>query len=166
MKINQKGQILVETLVVSLMIVSILMFLFVQLRNINQSYKNRVTKNTVSALYAAEALRSYLIQDANNPLAPITALNGINTYYVVPASSVSKQQYYNGLLSEINVKLFIISKEDTTELRDHINNNVDPLISTNLKKFINETKSDKDANTYRMFLELNNGDFASIKVRI
>lgn len=176
MKLNNKGQMLVETLVVSLMIVGVLVFLFVQLRNINQNYKNKNNQNTVDALYAAEVIREFITSGSNQAKLNSTYIaeyNPTNQPYVnlSNCSSVYMEGavYCSTIKAVLNIKTIVLTEEDTANLVININdstyNNSTNFMSKKLKDLIRQTKVDKNIAVKRLFVELMDGDVATIKVR-
>ena len=62
-KNNKKGFMLAETLIVSTFIVGVLLFIYIQLRNINNNYSKALAYNDVTAIYSANNIRNFLLQD-------------------------------------------------------------------------------------------------------
>ena len=65
-KINNKGFMLVEVLVVSVFISSILIVMFVQFKKINNSYNVSFNYNTVDSLYLLNNVKKRLITNSTN----------------------------------------------------------------------------------------------------
>ena len=63
MKKKQKGFVLVETLVVSLLVLTVLIFLFLQLNTINLNYQKSFRYNTVEGLYSANNMKVYILKN-------------------------------------------------------------------------------------------------------
>lgn len=63
-KLNNSGFSLVETLVVTIFIATVLIFLFIQFSNLNSSYEDSFKYNTVEGIYALEDIRDYLEIDS------------------------------------------------------------------------------------------------------
>lgn len=63
--INEKGFMLVETLIVTTFVAGILIFLYIQFTNLNKSYEDSYTYNTSEGLYALEDIKRYINTDLN-----------------------------------------------------------------------------------------------------
>lgn len=62
-KINDDGFMLVETLIVTIFVAGVLIFLYLQFSNLNKSYDESYQYNTVEGLYALEDIKSYIERD-------------------------------------------------------------------------------------------------------
>ena len=57
---NKKGFMLLETLIVSTILVGVLIFLYIQLINMKGSYEVSFKENTISGLYIAKEIAEYI----------------------------------------------------------------------------------------------------------
>lgn len=62
-KINSKGFMLAETLIVSVFVAGVLIFLYIQFFNLNNSYDESYMYNTVEGLYSLQDIREYIKKD-------------------------------------------------------------------------------------------------------
>ena len=62
-EINNKGFMLAETLVVTIFVAGILIFLYIQFSNLNNSYEDSYKYNTVEGLYALEDIKLFIEDD-------------------------------------------------------------------------------------------------------
>lgn len=64
-KMNSKGFLLAESLVVSTFVLTVLVFLFFQFKSLFNSYSDSYDYNTVEAIYNLNTMKKYIISDAN-----------------------------------------------------------------------------------------------------
>ena len=80
-KNKNEGFMLAETLIVTTFVAGVLIFLFIQFSNLENSYEESYMYNTVEDIYALEDIKDYIEQDE-------TAMSNIkeqiqNTKYIV-----------------------------------------------------------------------------------
>ena len=63
MKKNNRGFMLVEILIVVTVIVTSMIFLFVQISNMNNSYDEVFKYDTITSIYAMENIKKFLVND-------------------------------------------------------------------------------------------------------
>lgn len=164
-KSNQKGFLLVETLVVSIFILGSFVFLFVQFRNVNQSYQISFQYNAIDALYAAENLKKFYLNDNFDNMAQ-TYRTGKMKYAdltTCPSSMIKEVAYCQKLMEVLDVKTVLFTDSDTTYIKNVLDTST---IDPSLKKFIKYIKNDEEGVLlkYRLIVEMNDGTFASIKI--
>ena len=181
MRKNNKGFILVETLLVSVFVLTTLIFLFVQFRSIRQSYERSFKYDTVTGMYAASNFSTYIKENSYGTL--VDTLNSecegqsgcTKKYYLnlsaCPAQLLDEPTYCSRLKETLNVDHIYFTAEDLTFLIHYLDsdaylnaskNNQD--INRETKNFIKTIQYDKDVNRYRLILEFKDGTYASIKV--
>ena len=64
-KINDKGFMLAETLIVTTFVAGVLIFLFIQFSKLSNSYNNYYNYNSTEKLYALEDIKNYIQNDSN-----------------------------------------------------------------------------------------------------
>lgn len=62
-KIANGGFVLIETLLVTIFVAGVLVFLFIQFSNLSQQYEKSYKYNTVDSLYALDDIRNYILSD-------------------------------------------------------------------------------------------------------
>ncbi len=62
-KKNNKGFMLVETLIVTVFVAGVLIYMFIQYSNLSKNYQITYKYNTVEKLYALEDVRDYILSD-------------------------------------------------------------------------------------------------------
>ena len=162
-KNNNKGFMLTETLVVSTLIVSILIYLYLQFTNVYNNYQNSFIYNTPDALYNCNNIKTFLINDNIENI--IKNENLTNNYYVdlKTYTNYNENNYKTTLFSFLDVNEVILTKDNLTDIK----NNLGSLnFSVGLKNFIKYTKSTGEENVYRLFVSYNNGTYASINLLV
>ncbi len=163
-KIDKKGFMLTELLVTSTLVCTVLIFLYTQFFSVKKSYENSFKYNTVNGLYALSNIRSFLVDSdiyilkQNLNLNSYVDLMDLENNKVVLKDDV----YFQTLITKLNVKNLIFTKENLTDLINDLNNIPDRL--ENMKKFIRYIDYDKKGNLYRIIVEYNNNTFATLLV--
>jgi hypothetical protein len=77
-KLNNRGYILAETLIVTAFVASVLIYLYIQLTNLSNNYERVQKYNTVPGLYALETIANLIKSDDGDQIRA-----GINTIHVL-----------------------------------------------------------------------------------
>lgn len=162
-KINNKGFMLVETLVVATLIISILVYLFIQFQTINKSYNASFTYNTVDAIYGVSNIRNYILNDGYEKLKTyLNSPNNNNKYIDITGCSSNyfdESEYCSILLNQLNVKTVLFTDTDLSNLK---NSNLN--FNDKFKKYVNYIKFIPGEDMYRIIVEYENGTFGSLKI--
>lgn len=168
-KKNQKGFMLVETLVVSTFVLGSLVFLFIQFRNVNQGYNRAFHYNTVNGLYASENIGKFLKQDNYETMTQKYRDNRLKYVDLTgcPSTYIKETSYCLKLMDTLDVKKVILTDADLSYIRKAITNNEATDISSGLTKFINSLNNDEAGTLlkYRVIVEMNDGTYASVKMK-
>ncbi len=167
-KINNKGFLLVETMVVATFCVTILVMLFLQFKNIVNIYNNSYKYNTVDGIYSLGVAKKYIAQrnfgTALN-LSDTTSYKWIYKYGSANCSNyntTANKNFCKQMIENANIKNLIYTDES------HFSTFLTKLSSTaglkesgetGFRNFINQLK-DKEGN--RLIAEFNDGTYASI----
>lgn len=163
---NKKGFTLVEVLVVSIFIITTLVFLFTQFINLKKSYDNILVYNTVDGLYGTKNINDYL-NTSNLVMKDIISTVDENDYIDISDCSKSPLIYEDlctDLYTSLNVKTVIVTHEDLSDFKTVLKNNND--YSDNLKQYINKTTVKGFENSYRLIVEYNNNNISSIIMEV
>lgn len=162
-KLNNKGFMLTETLIVAAFVIATLVFLYTQFRNINRSYTTSFKYNNVSELYALGSMGDYLKQNGLHIVGPASLLS--DTKYIDLTSCtdrfLSETNYCNSLVGSLNIKKIIITSENLDDLKAVIDS--DDKLSEEMKQFIGTIHYESGAD-YRIIAEFTNGTFATLKI--
>ena len=165
-KINHKGFMLVEVLVVSVFISSILIVMFVQFKKINNSYNVSFSYNTVDSLYLLNNVKKRLITNITNI--------SYNYYKEQISNNINNKKYINiydnicstsgydcELLKSANIKELYFARYDAKE--SMLN---DESLSIKFRNYINymnfEIKNSTSDSEYFIIAKFENETYASI----
>ncbi|MBQ9011791.1 MAG: hypothetical protein IJ093_03995 [Bacilli bacterium] len=171
-KMNNKGFLLVETLIVATFVLTVLVLLYIQFKNLVVNYNNSYNYNTVEGIYNLNAVKKYLIENdvdteklyqklANKKLA-----NNEKPYLVIYDGSGCNKSlglYGTGLCDKIaekgNFKKILYASADATSLKE-LAKTTNSDMSEDMRNFIKLLKSSENVN--RLIAEYNDGTFATI----
>lgn len=159
-KSNIKGFILAEVIVVSVVVISAIIILYMQFTSVNNSYYRSFKYNTIDDLYSVNNIRSFIeVDNLDNIIEQLNEKNYVdlsscsNTYFI-------EYNYCKNLLSTLNVKTLIFTYEDVTNLKKELNT---PTFSEGMKTFIKTISSTKN-NKYRIIVEFEDDRYATLKL--
>jgi hypothetical protein len=161
-KNNNRGFMLVETLVVSTFIFSTLIFLYVQFRTVNNSYSATFNYNTANGLYAVNNVKEYLLDVGYRDLALKIGEEKYIDITSCPIQYISELSYCRALFEKLNIKTVIFTNQDLSELKGYLLQ-ARPF-DEDLNKFINFIKYDDADNEYRLIIAFKDDTFATLKI--
>lgn len=156
---KSKGFALVETLIVSTVVATILIYMFVQTNNLTTKYENSFRYNDVDDLYRLDNIskfinslpldnKSLIINEIdNNSKVLISLVDGEFT-------NINYFDNYEILLEDLSVKNLVIT-------RANVDNISTDSLSQNMKNMIK--KIDSNGSNYRLIVEFNNDNIATIQ---
>lgn len=175
MKKNEKGFTLLETLIVSTVVVGTLIYLFTQISNVKTNYDISFKYNTIPGLFSAKNVVEYMKKSGYSTL--ITTLDNSASDFVEIENNSSldygNNDYYLKLKDETNIRKVFFVKDDISSLKDKVKACYDSDTTNNtaicneeeeMKKFIRNLSTDSLPNTYRLIIEYNDLTFASIEI--
>lgn len=162
---DTRGFMLIETLLVSLTISGILVYMYAQFTTINNSYQRLYQYNTPDAVYRVGAFKEFILNDDG-------AYNTINGYYGSMShtsaklitceivSNTASKNYCNKLVDKIGASKIILTVDKFQ--KDNILNLLDPNSDeyANLKKYLNAISSG-ESNKCRLIIIFNDGSIAT-----
>lgn len=185
MKKREKGFMLVETLVVSTLVSTILVILYVQFNNIVKNFNKDFHYNSVSNLYATQNIKQFILSDDNGNF--YTNLKNLlnnsitqdKNYYLKIVNDCSGNvgnsyqtnncTVFKSLTDFYQIKNIIFTM-DYVDLKD---TDYDKLSNPNFEKFIKSIKNISSAKVdennkviydYRIIIEFNNYEYATLKI--
>ena len=179
-KKNNKGFLLVETLLVATFAASTMLFIFVQLRRITTEYNRSFSYNTVEGIYATNQINDYILNNGYEKIAEYMTNRIEGDVTVTPepyvilydgnsCSSVylDEVDYCNHLMSLLNVKMVVMTYADLS-FKD-FRKNIDSydVFDNNLKRFIKYIKydvGDSELSKRRTIVSFKDDTYASLKV--
>lgn len=160
-----KGFMLVETLIASTFLTTILIILFVQFSQVTNSYDSTFKYNTVNGMYATNNLRLYILADGFNVIR--TRINAAGAPFYIDLTEcptndnyVTKVNYCRKLLDSLKVEKLIVTKDNLTELKANMGSD----ISQEMKDFINILGTENEAGALRVIVQFTDDTYASIKM--
>ncbi len=166
-RINRKGFILTETLIVSVVLMISFIFVFTQFLNVFAQYQTFERYNNVDSLYAAKNVDTFLKEDNYNNV--ISALNtniaSGKPYYEFTTCDPSVFTFTSlctMLIQDTGIAKALFTNYDITPLKafDTYTNN----FSHELKSYITYLTKDgfsEQTGVYRVILELDDGTFST-----
>src|SRR5574344_1738439 len=123
-KSNNKGFMLLETLIVSTVILSTLVFLYIQFVNVKSSYEVSFRYNTIPGLYMAKEVSTYLTENGYTSLQTsldnnLTTNNGyINI--ISSSSVVGDSALYTNMIGEMNIVHLLFVNDSLTTIKTYL----------------------------------------------
>lgn len=159
---KKEGFALVETLIVSTIIATILVYIFVQFNHVNKSYDDNFKYNDVDDLYKLDDIKGYINSLDATSKTTITSKIDADGIIVMNKDddTYSNIEYLDNqidLLDNLDVKILVLTRADI--------NNVDTSsLSQNLKDMIK--KIDNKSDNYRIMAEFDNENCATITINL
>ncbi len=155
-KLNNKAFFLAETIVVVGVVATVLILFYSQISSFYTNYERNSKYQTVESIHAARAIKEYLTQYGSSAASLVndsTPILNITTY------NFDAINYYSTLVSNLNIKNVYLSLYNINSvITNYSTYNFSPTFIDFLKtQRVNDTK----ANTYRIIVILNNGEYAT-----
>lgn len=154
-KMNNRGFVLAETLIVTSFVAGVLIFLFIQFTNISNNYETSYKYNTVEDLYALQDIRDYIYSDSE-------AFNTISNELVT-------NEFLNitdcGIFLDKDycLKLFELEGVDQVIVsNNYFNYNNFSNIDSNLSAFVKKISSSGEE-SYRLIVSFKNLTYATLR---
>ena len=158
MKKNSKGYMLAETLIVTTFVAGVLIYLYVQLTNLSNSYEKNHSYNTIPDLYALVDI-SYFLSKNSSAKAYVKGVSSVSdiTSYCENQSDDMCTKFKN--LSNLeNIKQILISRNDENVSFSGIT--LDERFQTFKDTIGWEGQGNEE---YRLIASFNDGTFATLK---
>ena len=154
-KINNRGFMLAETLIVTVFVAGVLIYLYIQFSNLNNSYEDSYVYNTVEGLYALDDVKTYIESD-NQVLEYIdTNIEELKYVDITNCSLFTDIDYCESLLESENIKTIFIT---TNKVPDESIIQYNEEFTTFIKKINKEGNQ-----SYRIVAEFNNYTYATLR---
>ncbi len=169
-KLNNKGFLLIETLVIATFSLTVLVILYTQFKNLIVNYNNSYNYNTVEGIYNLNSMKKYILQNENSTTPLSQKLTTGVPYIIVGSGNACNIETYGvtntnlcaAIMAAGNFKQVIYTDSDITNLKTYVNKTASTTtkISEGMRNFINQIE--KESNKNRLIAEYNNGTFATI----
>jgi len=162
-KLNNKGFMLTETMVVAMFILVTLVVLYSQFTNVYNGYNKSFTYNTTNGLYATSNIRDYIYKDGIDKIvfklkynnSPYVDITNCSTDYFIDTS------YCSTLLNILDVNQVIFTYSNLSNVKNNMTG-----LSVTMMDFINgiEKNSDSLDNIFRIIVKFNDDTYTTLKV--
>lgn len=155
MKKNNNGFMLAETLIVTVFVAGVLIYLYMQFTNLSNAYDESYIYNSVEGLYALEDVKEYIEKDSQFTKYLLENIETQKYIDITDCSVFTDQKYCLKLLKVENIdKIFVttnsIPKEQITKYNESFSN------------FINKINKE-GGQPYRIVASFNNSTFATLR---
>ena len=156
-KANDKGFMLTETLIVATMLITVLLVLYIQFKNVNRSYEQTFKYNTVNDLYSLYNAKKYI--EKENYVSIASRLNSSDYVEITDCSQsyFSNPSYCIQLMNNLEIKQLLFTKENVKKLKK--SNTLD----SDFNDYIKTIKTD-NSSAYRLIAKFKNNTYATIKL--
>ena len=175
-KLNSKGFLWVETLVVAAFSLTVLVILYTQFKNLIVNYNNSYNYNTVEGIYNLNSVKKYVSQNESsskplsgqiNSTTPFKIIietenfkkEGERTFCTVD-TNLANSNLCDTLANAGEFRSVLFTNSDVTNLKTYVNKNKNLNISEGMRNFINQIELESNKN--RLIAEYKNGTFATI----
>lgn len=155
-KLNNKGFMLAETLIVSTFVAGVLIFLFIQFTNLGKAYDDSYIYNTPEGLYALEDIKEYINTDLDVQLYIEQNIETMKYIDLTNCDLFTNKDYCTNLFRLENIdKIFITTNTfDKQIIKDY---------SEDFSAFINKIVSEGNEK-YRLVASFKNSTFATLRL--
>lgn len=159
-KMNNKGFLLIETLIVSAFVLGVLVIIFLQFKTLLVNYNHTYDYNTVEGIYNLNAVKTYLNENQGDKTLN-SYLNSAPYLLIYDGESCSEKyglkniDYCNQMMKAAEFKKVIYTKSELDNLKNNMND-----FNEKTKDFIKKLNSKSNEN--RLIAEYTNETYASI----
>lgn len=154
-KKKNEGFVLVETLLVTVFVAGVLVFLFIQFSNLSKAYEESYNQNTVEGIYALEDIRDYILSDSTMYKYIEEHIDTTPYIDVSECYYFTNREYCKKLFEYENLERVIILKN-----QDSYPGDLD--LNEEIQKFINQI-SNTGTEKYRLVALFKNATFATLR---
>lgn len=168
-KSNNKGFMLLETLIVSTVILSTLVFLYIQFVNVKSSYEVSFRYNTIPGLYMSEEISTFLTENGYTTLQSYldNHLSSNHGYVNITSSSsvTGNSDLYTNMINDMNISYVLFVNDDLTTIKTYLSSGSydGSVFNQEFRKYILKLTTG-GTNKYRLIVAFNDNTFASILI--
>ena len=156
-KLGKKGFMLTETLIVSTMLITVLLILYVQFKNVTRSFYASFTYNTVGSSYNLYNAKLYIEQSNYSLIAEKLKTNNYIDLTECPGSYFTNTNYCETLFTKLGITKIIMTNENLYSLID------DNDFDSDFNDFLNSIDYES-TDGYRLIGAFKDGTYASIRI--
>ena len=162
MKKNKKGFMLIETLIVSSS--GILIYLYMQFSNVNDSYNKSFKYNSVENLYKSADVKENILYNGLDKIYTDVDANVFVDLSTCPTIYYSNTNYCKKLYELLDVKTVIVTKNELKDINSLMKS------STNVNKYSETIREfmEKIADTdsgYQLIVEYNDSTASAVSIK-
>jgi len=170
-RLNKKGFALVETLIVSVFVISLFTFFYANMFPLIGEYERYENYDDISTKYMAHYFRMMILQDENH--SSITNLNGAIYKDLTDCSLFKDQTYCNTLKNKYSLTRVYLTAFNLEEFKNLVNTTEslgNEFTYANFSSYIEYLPTYKDlalekTNYNRIIIETSDGHYSTIEVR-
>lgn len=154
---NKKGYVMTEALIISAVVLTSLVLIYMQFSRLNMHYNDSYYYNNVNDIYILNEISSFLIEESN--FATITSSLG-DYLDITSCNHFIDRSYCNMLINSASIKHLVLTHNNKSRIVNALGSN-----NPYDLKFYNFVKVLDDSDVtfeYLLIAEFNNGTFASI----
>lgn len=164
-KSNNKGFMLLETLIVSTVILSTLIFLYVQFVNIKKNYEISFRYNTIPGLYMTKGVGEFLTENGYTSL-KTNLSNNVNGYLDISSCSLvsGSTELCNKLYTSIKATKVLFVNDDLNILKTYLSTTTyeKAIFNEEFKRYILNLTTKSIGGRYRIIIQFSDNTFASM----
>lgn len=159
MKIDNRGFLLTEALIVITFVSLVLFYLFIQFNNVFANYEVTFIYNTGSGLYKAHEVKKFLLENDFGTV--INELENDKVYLDLTTCPIIKNTTYcQGLMTDLEIEKLYFVKENITTFQNNVENSSD--FPEGLRTIMRYIIFDREHDGYRLIIKFIDGEYASI----
>ena len=162
-KKSKSGFLLAETIIVSMVVITALIIIYIQFINITKNYQNSMKYNNVDKLHNINQIVKFVESEDTESL--VTLLNNSENRYVdlTSCDNFTEYLYCENLFDILNIKTVLLTDENTSTLVNNIKGK--NLVGEGMYNFLRRISSD-GTNSERIVVEFNDETFATLKLNV
>lgn len=166
-KKDRNGFALTETLIVSVFVLGVLVYMFVQFSALRQGYDNSFTYNPVPGIYGGYQVKNYLMTQEKAVFGSTISKNvttNANHFEDLTTcsftSSPNSNAFCRDLFLQLKIKTVLVVEDNLTNFKEYLK--TDTIYSETLKQFLNHLEGNTNSNDFRIVVEYQDGTCASV----
>lgn len=169
-RLNTKGFMLLETLIVSTVVLGTLVFLYVQFVNVKSSYEVSFRYNTVPGLFMAKEVANFIEKNGYNGY--INLQNNLNSSQngflniTSPSSIDGDSTVYTNIISSMDIRCILFTSDNLSTLKEYLTSNTNyekSIFNEEFKRYILKLNTENTTKS-RIIIAFNNNTFASVLI--
>lgn len=157
---NNKGFVVTEILILSTIVMGILIFMFIQFKNINRSYQYSFEYDTVPGMYLANNIINYINKEEYDNL--VNKLSEEQKGYLditnCDVNIFRTSTICTNLIEKSEIEQILFTEENLEKIKHNSNE-----LNEDIKKYINQIKTANTKNDYRIIIKYKNNTFANMR---